>query len=223
MTEYQKQNFIGGLVGSILLKKGVEVAVERGMKALAKDKAVSLQPKDVREATAVVTQSVTKEVVDQVKHATNTEPAYQSRVAQGSSAAVLMAVATDLAVLDRWHRSRAARIHAACPGGRRRALGALRALHRQEAVRGLTLDAILAFLGLKGPIVAAGFAGGLLRALSRKRYKLREMFVSPTCGALAAGYLTESTLYYVRVIGFDVHPNDQVATNAAAFWAMWPP
>ena len=64
-----------------------------------------------------------------------------------------------------------------------------------------------------------------LAALSRKRYKLREMFVSPTCGALAAGYLTESTLYYVRVIGFDVHPNDQVATNAAAFClgasAMW--
>jgi hypothetical protein len=87
------------------------------------------------------------------------------------------------------------------------------------------LDAILAYLGLNGPVMAAGLAGGLLRALSRKRYKLREMFVSPTCGALAAGYLTESTLYYVRVIGFAVHANDQVATNAVAFCigacAMW--
>lgn len=84
---------------------------------------------------------------------------------------------------------------------------------------------LLDILGLKGPIVAAGLAGGVLRALSRKRYKLREMFASPICGALAAGYLTESVLYYIRKIGFDVHPSDQVATNAAAFCigacAMW--
>ncbi len=45
-------------------------------------------------------------------------------------------------------------------------------------------------LGIKGPVVAAGLAGGVLRALSRHRYKLREMVASPICGALAAAYLT---------------------------------
>lgn len=79
------------------------------------------------------------------------------------------------------------------------------------------LNELLELLGLKASVLAAGLAGGALRAFSRKRYKLREMFASPICGALAAGYLTDSVLYYVRSIGLDVHPADQVATNAAAF------
>jgi len=87
------------------------------------------------------------------------------------------------------------------------------------------MSGILEYLGLKGSVVAAGLAGGVLRALSRQRYKMREMFASPICGALAAGYLTDPTLHYVRAIGFSVHPADQVATNAAAFCigacAMW--
>ncbi|RVD34416.1 hypothetical protein EN746_36240, partial [Mesorhizobium sp. M8A.F.Ca.ET.023.02.2.1] len=51
-------------------------------------------------------------------------------------------------------------------------------------------------LGIKGPVVAAGLAGGVLRALSRHRYKLREMVASPTCGALAAAYLTLPVVQY---------------------------
>src|SRR5690606_8045836 len=88
-----------------------------------------------------------------------------------------------------------------------------------------SMNGILEYLGLKGSVVAAGLAGGTLRALSRRRYKIREMVASPICGALAAGYLTDSVLYYVRSVGLDVHPADQVATNAAAFCigacAMW--
>ena len=84
---------------------------------------------------------------------------------------------------------------------------------------------VLDALGLKGSVMAAGLAGGVLRALSRQRYKLREMVASPICGALAAGYLTESFIYYARAMGFAIHPQDQVATNAAAFCigacAMW--
>ena len=87
------------------------------------------------------------------------------------------------------------------------------------------MNGILEFLGLKGSILAAGLAGGVLRALSRRRYRAREVFASPICGALAAGYLTDPFLYYVRGLGIDVHPADQVATNAAAFCigacAMW--
>jgi len=87
------------------------------------------------------------------------------------------------------------------------------------------MNGILEFLGLKASVMVAGLAGGVLRALSRRRYKVREMFASPICGALAAGYLTDPFLYYVRGLGFDVHSADQVATNAAAFCigacAMW--
>lgn len=51
-------------------------------------------------------------------------------------------------------------------------------------------------LGIKGPVVVAGLAGGVLRALSRHRYKLREMVASPICGALAAAYLTLPVVQY---------------------------
>jgi hypothetical protein len=87
------------------------------------------------------------------------------------------------------------------------------------------MSGILEYLGLKGSVLAAGLAGGVLRALSRRRYKAREVFASPICGALAAGYLTDSVLHYLRTVGIAVHPADQVASNAAAFCigacAMW--
>jgi hypothetical protein len=90
----QKQEFLGGLIGGILVKKGVEFAVERGMKALAKDRTVSLEPKDVKEATAVVTQSVQKEVEAQVQHRTDTEPHYSSRNMWGSLVGIITAIET---------------------------------------------------------------------------------------------------------------------------------
>jgi len=43
------------------------------------------------------------------------------------------------------------------------------------------------------------------------------MFASPICGALAAGYLTDSVLHHVRAFDITVHPDDQVASNAATF------
>src|SRR5262245_54289495 len=45
---------------------------------------------------------------------------------------------------------------------------------------------IFTFLGIKPAVMIAGLAGGVLRALSGKHYKLREMIASPVCGALAA-------------------------------------
>ncbi|MBB6412197.1 hypothetical protein [Mesorhizobium sangaii] len=81
-------------------------------------------------------------------------------------------------------------------------------------------------LGIKGPVVAAGLAGGVLRALSRHRYKLREMVASPICGALAAAYLTLPVVSYVRIAGLPMpDPSDDTTTLAAAFLigvsAMW--
>ncbi len=84
---------------------------------------------------------------------------------------------------------------------------------------------IIEALGLKGPILAAGLAGGLLRALSRQRWKWREVLISPVCGALAAGYLTENAIHMARSMGMPMHPMDIVAQNAMAFLigviAMW--
>ncbi|MER9912237.1 hypothetical protein NKJ71_16560 [Mesorhizobium sp. M0050] len=81
-------------------------------------------------------------------------------------------------------------------------------------------------LGIKGPVVAAGLAGGVLRALSRHRYKVREMVASPICGALAAAYLTLPVVTYFKATGLPIpDPADETTTLAAAFLigvsAMW--
>jgi len=89
----------------------------------------------------------------------------------------------------------------------------------------MTAAEFLEMLGIKGSVLAAGLSGGVLRALSRKRYKMREMVASPICGALAAAYLTSPTVHYLGVVRWPL-PNDQMATqHAAAFLigvsAMW--
>ncbi|MFD1328311.1 hypothetical protein [Mycoplana ramosa] len=81
------------------------------------------------------------------------------------------------------------------------------------------------FLGIRASVVLAGLSGGILRALSRRSYKMREMIASPLCGALAAGYLTTPTVHYLGVVNWPLPP-DQIATqHAAAFLigvsAMW--
>jgi hypothetical protein len=83
---------------------------------------------------------------------------------------------------------------------------------------------IFAFLGIKPAVMIAGLAGGALRALSGKRYKLREMIASPLCGALAAAYLTAPAAYCARAVNLPLPPDD-TTIYAAAFLigvgAMW--
>ncbi|NTG48952.1 hypothetical protein G6M04_16360 [Agrobacterium rhizogenes] len=80
-------------------------------------------------------------------------------------------------------------------------------------------------MGIKAGVVIAGLAGGTLRALSRRRYTAREMIASPICGALAAAYLTEPALFYLRAINWPMPMADVAAMNATAFvvgvCAMW--
>ena len=76
---------------------------------------------------------------------------------------------------------------------------------------------LLDALGLKTPVLIAGLLGGTFRALSRSKLKVREILLSPFCGAVAAGYLTEPMVHYLRALGFAVHPTDQVASNSTAF------
>lgn len=73
--------------------------------------------------------------------------------------------------------------------------------------------------GLKASVLLAGFAGGILRALSRKKSSMKETIASPICGALAAGYLTGPIVHYLRAVNFPLPPDDgtNVGLHAAAF------
>ncbi len=103
----------------------------------------------------------------------------------------------------------------------------LEASRAQNSLRGTTLSNLLDQLGLKDSVLLAGFAGGVIRALSRGRYTIREIVASPVCGALAAGYLTTPILHYLRAVNFPLPPDDgsNVAIHAGAFLvgtsAMW--
>lgn len=80
-------------------------------------------------------------------------------------------------------------------------------------------------LGIKASVVLAGLSGGILRALSRRSYKVRELVASPICGALAAGYLTTPAVHYLGVVNWPLPPDELAAQHAAAFLigvsAMW--
>lgn len=81
------------------------------------------------------------------------------------------------------------------------------------------MDDPLSQYGLKVSVVVAGFAGGLLQALSRKSYSFRDTIATPVCGALAAGYLTGPFVHYLTIINFPLPPNDgsNVTIHAGAF------
>jgi hypothetical protein len=55
-------------------------------------------------------------------------------------------------------------------------------------------------LGIKAGVIIAGLSGGILGELSRRRYTTREIIASPICGVIAAAYLTEPVLFYLRAI-----------------------
>ena len=78
-------------------------------------------------------------------------------------------------------------------------------------------------------IVAGGMAGGLLRALSRHRWRWREVILSPMCGLLAAVNLTPAGLHVAgevaRIFGWSMPSDTMQSERAIAFLlgisAMW--
>lgn len=84
-----QQNFIGGLIAG----KVIETVIGKVLDKVAANKHISLEPKDVPAVKEIVSRHVEQELEKRDQHATNTEPAYQSRVAQGSLASILGAAA----------------------------------------------------------------------------------------------------------------------------------
>lgn len=64
-----------------------------------------------------------------------------------------------------------------------------------------------------------------MRALSRQKFKFREIFASPICGALAAAYLTVPTVHYIKIAGWPLPSEEGPIMLASAFLigtcAMW--
>ncbi len=83
----QKQEFLGGLIAGKVIEKVVGLALDK----VAKSPSISLQPKDVPAVEQIVAEAVKTELGKREEHITNSEPVYQSRVAQGTLAAFLFA------------------------------------------------------------------------------------------------------------------------------------
>jgi hypothetical protein len=81
----------------------------------------------------------------------------------------------------------------------------------------MTLHEILQSVGIDPSVLYAGGAGGVLRALSRRKLKVREVLLSPICGALAAAYLTLPAVHYVKAVGWPIPGEDAQSVLAAAF------
>jgi hypothetical protein len=94
MTNEQKQNFLGPLIGGILVKKGVEFAIDKAIDKVAKSPSLSLDKKDAPAVKEIVKVAVENEVKAQVEHQTDTEPHRSSRNVWASFVGIITAVET---------------------------------------------------------------------------------------------------------------------------------
>lgn len=89
----------------------------------------------------------------------------------------------------------------------------------------MTLPELLRSIGIDPSFLAAGAAGGLLRSLTRKKIKIREVIVSPVAGMLACVYLTVPIVQYLRMFGWPIPSDDFHVYLATSFLvgnsAMW--
>lgn len=84
---------------------------------------------------------------------------------------------------------------------------------------------LLRSIGIDPSFLAAGAAGGLLRSITRKKIRLREVIVSPIAGMLACVYLTVPIVQYLQLIGWPMPENNFHVYLASSFLvgnsAMW--
>lgn len=100
-TQHQKQEFIGGLIASVLVKEGTPIivdAVKKGLKKVADRPDTKTDDVDVKKATPVVAKEVEKEVVQEVQaqaeHKLDAEDHWRSRNIWGSLVGIVTAVET---------------------------------------------------------------------------------------------------------------------------------
>lgn len=101
MSQAQKQEFIGGLIASVLVKEGTPIiakAVKKGLDKIADRSDTKTDDADVKKATPVVAAEVKKEVVQEVQaqaeHKLDAEPHWQSRNLWGSFVGLITAAET---------------------------------------------------------------------------------------------------------------------------------
>lgn len=95
----EPQKFIGELVGGILIKKAVEIAVNKATDHLIKSPSVSVSERDKAAVKEVMTKEVLKEVGPVFENETNQEPLWRSKVLWTA----LGSLATSIGILgDLW-------------------------------------------------------------------------------------------------------------------------
>jgi hypothetical protein len=100
-SQAQKQEFIGGLIASVLVKEGGKVigqAVKKGLQKVADRPDNQVTEADAKKAAPVVTNEVEKEVKAeaqaQAEHKLDAEPHWQSRNLWGSFVGIITAAET---------------------------------------------------------------------------------------------------------------------------------
>lgn len=79
MSNAEKREFLGSVIAGVLLKKGTEVAVEKALEKVAKNKNIPMSPAAVPIAKEQVTKELKNEVQAQMEHQLDIEPHYSSR------------------------------------------------------------------------------------------------------------------------------------------------
>lgn len=99
MSQAQKQELIGGLIASVLVKEGTPIiadAVKKGLKKVANRPDNDVKETDVPKAAPVVTKEVEakvkEEVQAQAEHKFDAEPHWQSRNVWGAFVAAVGAI-----------------------------------------------------------------------------------------------------------------------------------
>lgn len=90
----QKQEFLGGLIAGALVKKGVEVAIDKAVAKVAKKPNNALDKSDAAIVAAEINAEVKKEIQARAEHRTDSEPHLSSRNLWASFVGIVTAVET---------------------------------------------------------------------------------------------------------------------------------
>lgn len=93
-TNTEKREFLGGLIAGALVKKGVEVAVEKALDKVARKEDVLMAPDAIEPAKKEVLKEIKEDLQAQAEHRLDLEPHYSSRNLWGSFVGIITALET---------------------------------------------------------------------------------------------------------------------------------